>query len=110
VIEGTLEGLRFVRNRMGYYSDHADFIKPKPGADGTDDAPIAEWTWNSLPLPAVETMPARGQEWELSRYRAYQDWLAGHTVGEIFDRSAAFVTQASPPGAQPDDELSVSGH
>lgn len=109
VTEGTLEGLRFVRNRMGYYSDHADFIKPKPSAERIGDAPIAEWTWNSLPVPAVETLPPRGQEWELSRYRAYQDWLAGHTIGEIFDRAAAFVTQASPPSAQPDDELSASG-
>ena len=41
------------------------------------DAPITEWTWRSLPEPAVATLPPRGQEWELSRYQAYQDVLAG---------------------------------
>jgi hypothetical protein len=110
VTEGTFEGLRFVRNRMGYYSDHADFINPKPSVEGDGDAPIAEWTWNQLPLPAVETMPPRGQEWELSRYRAYQDRLAGRTIGETFDLAAAFLTLASPPGEQPEDEISASGH
>jgi hypothetical protein len=94
---------------MGYYSDHADFINPKPSVEGDGDAPIAEWTWNPLPLPAVETMPPRGQEWELSRYRAYQDWLADRTIGESFDRAAAFLTLAAPAGEQPDDELSASG-
>jgi hypothetical protein len=32
LIEGTLSGLRFVRNQMGQYADHVDFIAP--GADG----------------------------------------------------------------------------
>src|SRR5215469_6108748 len=27
--ETTLGGLRFVRNRMGYYADHVDFIEPR---------------------------------------------------------------------------------
>ena len=30
VTEATFGGLRFVRNRMGYYADHADFIQPRP--------------------------------------------------------------------------------
>src|SRR5215469_9547738 len=83
--ETTLGGLRFVRNRMGYYADHADFIEPR------DDAPITEWTWRSLPAPAVAALPPRGQEWELSRYRAYQDLLAGHGIGETFGRTSAFL-------------------
>ena len=41
-IEGTFGGLRFVRNQMGYYVDHADFIQPGRGA-------IAAWTWRSMP-------------------------------------------------------------
>jgi hypothetical protein len=83
--ETTLGGLRFVRNRMGYYADHADFIEPR------GDAPITEWTWRSLPAPAVAALPPRGQEWELSRYRAYQDLLAGHGIGETFGRTSAFL-------------------
>jgi hypothetical protein len=85
--EATFAGLRFVRNRMGYYADHADFIQPRMNEAG-GDAPITQWTWRSLPAPPVATMPPRGQEWELSRYEAYQDVLAGHSVGETFGRTA----------------------
>lgn len=88
--ETTFAGLRFVRNRMGYHADHADFIQPCPDAAGGGDAPITEWTWRSLPEPAVATLPPRGQEWELSRYHAYQELLAGRTVGETFGRTADF--------------------
>jgi hypothetical protein len=91
-IEGTFAGLRFVRNRMGYCEDHSDFIQPCAAADGDKDAPITHWTWKSMPEPPVETMAPRGQAWELSRYRSYQDRLAGHTVGETFQRAAAFLT------------------
>jgi endogenous inhibitor of DNA gyrase (YacG/DUF329 family) len=87
--ETTFAGLRFVRNRMGYHADHADFIQPCADAAG-GDAPITEWTWRSLPEPAVATLPPRGQEWELSRYHAYQELLAGRTVGETFGRTADF--------------------
>jgi hypothetical protein len=87
--ETTLAGLRFVRNRMGYHTDHADFIQSR--ADGSGgDAPITQWTWRSLPAPAVATLPLRGQEWELSRYQAYEELLAGHSVGETFSRTADF--------------------
>lgn len=110
--EATFAGLRFVRNRMGYYTDHADFIEPKPSAEGPGDAPIAEWTWRPLPVPLVETLPPRGKEWELSRYRAYQDRLATRTIGEIFDLAAGFLTLASAASgsAVGDDELSASAH
>jgi hypothetical protein len=87
--ETTFAGLRFVRNRMGYHADHADFIKPSVDEAG-GDGPITEWTWRPLPEPAVATLPPRGQEWELSRYQAYQDVLAGHSVGETFSRTADF--------------------
>lgn len=109
--EGTFAGLRFVRNRMGYYADHADFIKPKRSAEGGGDAPIAEWTWKPLPVPTVESLPPRGQEWELSRYRSYQERLAGRTIGETFERASAFLALAfSAAGAAAgDDELSASG-
>jgi endogenous inhibitor of DNA gyrase (YacG/DUF329 family) len=87
--ETTFGGLRFVRNRMGYYADHADFIQPR-AADGGSDAPITEWRWQSMPPPAVATLPPRGQEWELVRYQAYQDLLAGHTIGDTFTRTSTF--------------------
>lgn len=87
--ETTFAGLRFVRNRMGYHADHADFIQPSADRAG-GDAPITQWTWRSLPAPAVETLPPRGQEWELSRYEAYQELLANRSVGETFGRTADF--------------------
>ncbi|HEY0935716.1 MAG TPA: hypothetical protein VGD91_18465 [Trebonia sp.] len=89
--ETTLGGLRFVRNRMGYYADQADFIQPQAASAGGSDAPITEWTWRPLPVPAVAALPARSQEWELRRYRAYQDLLAGRTVGDTFGRTSEFL-------------------
>ena len=32
----------------------------------------------------------------MTRYRAYQAQLAGHTIGETFGRAAAFLKQAAP--------------
>jgi len=92
VNEDTFGGLRFVRNRMGYYADHADFIQPRPDEEAGGDAPITEWTWRSLPAPTVETLPPRGQEWELTRYQSYQDRLAARPIGETFALAAAFLT------------------
>jgi len=88
VIEGTFGGLRFVRNQMGYYLDHGDFIQPGRGSA------IAAWTWRSLPEPGLDSLPARGQEWEMTRYREYQARLAGQPVGDTFRRAAAFLRQA----------------
>jgi hypothetical protein len=91
VIEGTFGGLRFVRNQMGYYLDHADFIQPQ----GLSAGSIAAWTWRSLPEPGLDWLPARGQEWEMTRYREYQAQLAGKPVGEAFRRAAAFLRLVS---------------
>jgi hypothetical protein len=105
--EATFAGLRFVRNRMGYYADHADFIQPRVAAGGSGDAPITEWTWRSLPPPSLAAMPPRNQEWELSRHQAYQKLLASHTVGETFARTSEFLDlvarQATKAEAKPGD-------
>ena len=95
LIEETFAGLRFVRNRMGYYVDHADFIKPEESRSGSDDGRITAWTWRSLPEPTLASLPPRGKAWEMTRYRAYEAQLAGHTIGEIFGRAAAFLKLAS---------------
>ena len=107
--ETTFAGLRFVRNRMGYHADHADFIQPCADETSGGDAPITQWTWRSLPVPAVATLPPRGQEWELSRYEAYQELLAGHSVGETFSRTAGFhdlVVRAAQAAAEAAAETS----
>jgi hypothetical protein len=92
VIEGTFGGLRFVRNWMGYHLDHSDFIQPQASAGY---GPIAAWTWRSLPEPVLAALPARGQEWEMTRYREYQARLAATPIGETFGRAAAFLRLAS---------------
>ena len=105
LIEGTLSGLRFVRNRMGRYLDPADFIQPAESRSGPGDGGIMAWTWKSVPRPALASLPPRGQTWEMGRYRAYQAQLAGHTVGETFDRAAAFLLLAAEAGQPATDVI-----
>ena len=114
LVEGTLAGLRYVRNRMGPDVDHVDFIYPQvlhPGTGpGRADDRITDWTWKPAPEPALSPLPPRGQAWELTRYRAYQAHLAGHTIGEIFGRAADFLCVAagkatSDLGAEPTRRL-----
>ena len=103
--EGTLAGLRFVRNQMGFHTDHAEFARPpqgRAGRQGSGAEPVSAWTWRPLPEPAVGFLPPPRQEWELSRHRAYQAHLAGRTMGEVFERAARFLTLAaaeSNPGS-----------
>jgi hypothetical protein len=98
VIEGTFGGLRFVRNWMGYHLDHSDFIWARCSPD---DGRIAAWTWRSLPEPALTSLPERGQEWEMTRYRHYQARLAGRPVGEIFGRTSDFLLRAADGSLSP---------
>jgi hypothetical protein len=97
LIEETLGGLRFVRNRMGQYLDPVDFIRPEEGGPGpgAGEAQLTAWTWKSVPRPTLDSLPLRGQEWEMTRYRAYEAQLAGHTVGETFGRAVDFLKLAA---------------
>jgi hypothetical protein len=99
LIEGTLAGLRFVRNRIGDEVDLDEFIEPGAPGPGLDEGPVTGWTWKSVPEPALASLPPRARSWEMTRYRAYQDQLAGHTIGEIFGRAVAFLelTAANAP-------------
>ncbi|SRR6266700_4070055 len=100
LIQGTLAGLRFVRNRMGHQVDHVDFVSPQPGPAGPGDDHITGWTWKSLPEPTLSSAQPRGQAWEMARYQEYQSQLAGHTVGETFGRAAAFLNTAAKAAAR----------
>jgi hypothetical protein len=91
LIEETLAGLRFVRNRMGHEVDHIDFIRPAASRPGPGDDRLTAWTWKSVPEPPLASLSPRGQAWEMARYRAYQAQLADHTIGEVFARAAAFL-------------------
>lgn len=109
LIDGTLGGLRFVRNQMGYHLDHADFIEPGGSDAGSADGPITAWSWKSVPEPALGCLAPRGQAWEMARYRAYEAHLAGHTVGEVFGRAAAFLKLASGRAARGQSHPPASG-
>jgi len=102
LIEGTLAGLRFVRNRMGDEADLADFIDPRRAGSGAGEVRITGWRWRPVPEPGLASLPPRGQAWEITRYRAYQAHLAGHNIAESFCRVAEFLKLASaatPPNS-----------
>jgi hypothetical protein len=99
LIEGTMAGLRFVRNRMHQEAGHAAFVSPPASGPGRDAGPVTAWTWNPVPEPALASLPPRGQAWEMTRYRAYQDHLAGHKIEAAFGRAAAFLTTAAGAAA-----------
>jgi hypothetical protein len=95
LIEGTLAGLRFVRNRMGDEADLADFIDPSTAGSGAGEVRITGWRWRPVPEPGLASLPPRGQAWEMTRYRAYQAHLSGHNIAERFGQAAEFLKLAS---------------
>jgi hypothetical protein len=95
LVEETLAGLRFVRNRIGDEADLGEFIEPGDAGPGAGQRPVTSWTWKPLPEPVLGSLPPRAQAWEMTRYRAYQAQLAGHTTGEIFVRAAEFLKLAA---------------
>jgi len=97
LIEETLAGLRFVRNRMGRDDSLGGVIEVR--GPRTGNRRITGWTWKQIPEPALARLGPRGRAWEMSRYRAYQEHLAGRTVGQIIGRAAAFVMLAGANAA-----------
>ena len=105
LVEETLEGLRFVRNQVGG-GGYVDFVMP--GEGNQDHGGVAGWTWAPLPQPPLASLLPRGQAWEMSRYRAYQDRLAGNTVGATFARAAEFLRLAAAKAACLTDTAEVT--
>jgi hypothetical protein len=99
LIEGTLAGLRFVRNQMGVDAGHVDFVEPGTGTPGPDDSRVRAWRWKPVPEPALGSPPGSGQAWQMTRYQAYDAHLAGQTIGEVFGRAAAFLDLAAAEAA-----------
>jgi hypothetical protein len=95
LVEGTLAGLRFVRNRIGDEADLGEFIEPGEADPGADAGRITGWAWKPVPEPALGSLSPRGQAWEMTRYRAYQAHLAGRTIGESFRRAAEYLKLAA---------------
>lgn len=89
--EETLAGLRLVRNRVSEPNDLARFV----------DAGTTEWEpltgqittrrWNAVPAREPGSRSKSAQAWELARYRAYQNRLAGMSIGDTFERCTTFL-------------------
>jgi endogenous inhibitor of DNA gyrase (YacG/DUF329 family) len=92
LIEGTLGGLRFVRNRIGLDVDLADLLETGAGRPGHGGGHIVAWTWKLVTAPESSSLSPRGRAWERARHRAYQKHLAGHAIGETFSQAAAFLS------------------
>jgi hypothetical protein len=90
-IEEALAGLRFVRNRIAQKVDLAEFIEPGLPDSVAGTTPITKWTWKSVHEPELASLPSRTQQWEMTRFRAYQAQLAGQTIEESFKPTAAFL-------------------
>jgi hypothetical protein len=88
--EGTLAGLRYVRNQLGKSVDPANFVRPTVDGDGTSG-----WAWSPLPEPGLEGLAVRSRQWELSRYQAYQGRLADRDIARTFARCTEFLAQAA---------------
>jgi hypothetical protein len=93
-IEHTLAGLRYVRNQMGVHLDPDEFLRAGVTAGPPAEA-VPAWTWSPLPEPVTLELSPRGEEWERSRYRAYQDWLAGRAITSTFALAAGFLRMAA---------------
>jgi hypothetical protein len=93
MIEGTLAGLRFVRNQMCADRQRC-FIEP-PASVGNGAAVTAAWRWAHRPEPQLSDLPAHMRPWVMTRYQAYEQWLAGGSVGQVFQRAAGFLNLAA---------------
>jgi hypothetical protein len=109
LLEGTLAGLRFVRNQIGDEADLGEFIRCGQASQAAGKGHITGWEWQPVPEPVLRSLSPRGQAWEMTRYQAYQAHLAGHTIGETFHKAAEFlklaaakapITEAAMPAAR----------
>jgi hypothetical protein len=107
LVEGTLAGLRFVRNRIGDEADLAEFIEPGEPSPDPGERGVTGWAWKPVPEPRLAPLSPRGRSWEMTRYQAYQAQLAGHTIGETFARARG-VPEASR--RRPPSVTGVSAH
>ncbi|HEY2298535.1 MAG TPA: hypothetical protein VGH43_12455 [Jatrophihabitans sp.] len=93
--EETLAGLRLVRNRVAEPGDLARFVD----SGTTDSEPltgqITSQRWKAVPARSSGSQSNSAQAWELARYRAYQNRLAGTAIGDTFDRSTTFLLAAA---------------
>jgi len=95
LIEGSMAGLRFVRNRMRCEAEREAFVGPPPGVPAGAVSRADAFTWQMVPEPLADVPRSARRTWELTRYQAYRAFLAGHPVGETFGRATEFLRQAA---------------
>jgi hypothetical protein len=95
LVEGTLAGLRFVRNRICGDTGLAGFVDPGDPGQGPGVGTVAGWRWRPVPEPELASLSPRGRAWEAARYQAYQARLAGRGIGGTFGRTTVFLRQAA---------------
>lgn len=95
LIEESLAGLRFVRNQMRDQAVLAEFVQPAGVVDPAGPAGVLHWTWRSVTGPQLPRRLPRARTWQAARHRAYQMQLAGHPVGEVFERAEAFLRRTA---------------
>jgi hypothetical protein len=103
LVEGTLAGLRFIRNRIAGEGDLGEFIDAGEGL-------ITAWTWRPAQEPTLTSLPSRRRTWENARHRGYQEQLAGRTIGETLSRATVFLRLAAASAAAITDASVQAGH
>ncbi len=102
LIDATLAGLRFVRDRIGREAGLEELIRSEIPAAGRGR--ITGWAWRPVREPVLVSVPPRGQAWEMACYRAYRSHLVSHTIGETFERAVAFLTLTGANAAYAADD------
>jgi hypothetical protein len=110
LVEGTLAGLRFVRNRIGGDGDLGEIIEPSQAGGRAAERWVTDWTWRPVPEPTSTSLPSRRRAWERARHRGYQEQLADHTIGETLGRAAAFLALAAANAQAITDTSVQAGH
>jgi hypothetical protein len=87
--ERTLAGLRYVRNELGRSTDPVVLVQRGPAGGKAD------WTWRALPEPDLGGFAPRARRWELDRYLAYRERIAGRDITSAFTRCARFLALAA---------------
>jgi hypothetical protein len=110
LIEQTLAGLRFIRNRIGDEADFAEFIEPSQNSQDSSAGWITGWMWKPIPESKLAKLSPHRRAWEVSRYQAYQAQLAAHTIGETFGRATAFLKRAVADAPALTDDNTQASH
>ena len=110
LIEQTLAGLRFVRNQAGGEAGLARFAQAAAPGPGGRRRAAHRLAVEAGAAAGAGLAAAAARAWEMTRYRAYQAQLAGHTIGETFRQAATFLTLTAARAGSLADLASAHAH